>query len=96
MFLSMILGLILYVVIYGCPYGAFSPLRASVMADPLRTPGVWCHYRGAGDPCGGVCGPGTAGRRLALRRAAPLRGSVLVVRRRLPAGSHRHRADATA
>ncbi len=38
MFLSMILGLILYVVIYGCPYGAFSPLRASVMADPLRTP----------------------------------------------------------
>jgi len=25
--------LILYVVIYGCAYGAFSPLRASVMAD---------------------------------------------------------------
>jgi hypothetical protein len=78
------------------PLRGLLSLRASVMAAPLRTPGVWCHYRGAGDPCGGVYGPGTAGRRLALRRAAPLRGSVLVVRRRLPAGSHRHRPRATA
>src|SRR5260370_13969473 len=36
------------------------PARNALLADLV------------GDPCGSVCGPGTAGRRLALRRAAPL------------------------
>src|SRR5260370_27560016 len=76
--------------------GLLSPAGLGDGRPTSDAAGVWCHYRGAGDPCGGGCGPWTAGPTLALRRAAPLRGSVLVVRRRLPAGSHRHRADATA
>ena len=63
MFLSMILGLILYVVIYGCPYGAFSPLRASVMADHFGRRAYGAITAGQGIPvalCAGL-GPLAAG-----------------------------------
>jgi MFS family permease len=61
---SSLAWLLLYVLIYGSAYGAFSPLRASVMADhfgrraygaitavrgiPWRCARVWCHSRQAG------------------------------------------------
>src|SRR5258708_21548152 len=55
--------------------GLLSPAGLGDGRPTSYAAGVWFHYRGAGDPCGGVCGPGASGRRLPLRRPAPVRCS---------------------